>query len=359
MIPSDLHFNFMDGMYGFVLAIFTLCLGWWLFTYRKNTLKHFASPEVLQDILIPRSRINFWAKIIALTLAMFLAVIAWMEPMGNGHYPPGVKAPEKIAEGEVRRIVHDVIFLVDASASMNVNDTRTKETRFIYAKEIVDEIVSRLRGENVALWAFTGEPTMLSPLTMDYLYVRLQLDQMKINEGNIAGTNFITALTAIRKEYFSTLSSRHRTLIIVSDGEDTELDRHASIEDLLGNADALNLHVYTVGLGTAKGGTVPEVTDGGKQVISRLNSELLKELAKRGRGEYYLANDFNAVQLAENLVEKIKKEGGFETIKNHESTLLGKEDLIYDLYFQLPLGAAILLLLFVLYFPDTRKKRVA
>jgi Ca-activated chloride channel family protein len=358
MIPADLHFNFFDGIYGVILAFFVPFIALALFNYRKVILAKFASRQVLEEILIPRSRINYWAKVIALSLILILAVLAWMEPQGNGHYPLGVKAPLKQEEQTLRRRVHDVIFLIDASASMGVKDTRTGVTRLDYSKEIVDEVISQLRGDNVALWAFTSQPLKLSPLTLDYLYVRLMLKQLEINEGNIPGTNFIKVLETLRKEYFSGLSSKWRTLIIFSDGGD-ELEKNEleAATKLVNDAAALNLHVYTVGLGTQQGGLVPGVLEQGKSVYSRLNSQLLVDLAKRGRGEYYVANDMNAVELAQNLLSKIEKEGGFEKVNRRQSELLGKEDLIYDLYFQIPLAAVILLLLFVIFFPDTRRKR--
>ncbi len=362
MIPADLHFEFLNGMYLFGLALLIPCLGWWLYNFRNDVLEKFASMKVLEDIIVYRSRVNYWGKIIALSLTLFFATLAWMEPVGNGHYPPGVKPTPKPEETTYRRRVHDVIFLVDASASMSVKDTRTGISRLDEAKEIVDETVSRLKGENASLWAFTAEPTMLSPLTMDYLFVRLRLKQMDINEGDVAGTDFAAALEDIRKEYFSTLSPRYRTLVILSDGEDTS-DREkdngiSTIVNLVGQADELNLHVFTVGLGSKVGGVIPNLIYEGKSVKSHLESDLLQALAKRGRGEYYSGESLTAVQIAKELVDNIQKEGGFENINREASNTLGNADLIYELYFQIPLGLAIILLIFAMYFPDTRKKRV-
>lgn len=366
MIPKDIHFNFANGMYFIILALLIPYISWWLFSYRKNILEKFASKQVLEEVLIPRSNVNFWGKVIALTLAVFLAIVAWMEPEGNGHYPPGINAPKQTGEATIRRRVHDVIFLVDASASMGIKDTRSGSTRLDNAKEIVDEVMSRLQGENVSLWAFTSEPTKLSPLTMDYLFVRLRLRQMDINEGDVPGTNFVEALAGVRKEYFSTISPRHRTLIILSDGGDTRIESLAEIErekeivslaNLVGQADVLNLKVYTVGIGSKEGKDVPGVSYKGDPVISKLDGQLLQELAKRGRGDYYQADDLTAVQIAEKLVAKIQREGGFEEQNMRTPPALGNKDLIYDLYFQIPLGGAILLLIFVVLFPDTRRKR--
>jgi Ca-activated chloride channel family protein len=132
-----------------------------------------------------------------------------------------------------------------------------------------------------------------------------------------------------------------------------------NITNLVGNADVLNLHVYTVGLGSKVGGIVPNVTSEGKSVTSHLDNQLLIELAKRGRGDYYFANEMNAVQIAKKLISKIEKESGFETVHKQELSMLGSEDLIYDLYFQVPLAIAILFLLIAIFLPETRTKRVS
>jgi Ca-activated chloride channel family protein len=365
MIPKDMHFNFIDGMYFLIFALIIPLIGYGLFLYRKKILQKFGTPEVLEEIVIPRSNTNYWSKVIALTLVVVLSILAWMEPVGNGHYPTGVKVPLKEDLAKVRRRVSDVIFLIDASASMGVKDSRTGSTRLEYAKEIVEEVISRLQGENVALWAFTSEPSKLSPLTMDYLFVRLRLRQMDINEGDVAGTNFVEALAALRQEYFSVISPRHRTLIILSDGGDTHLEsmpiseqekETISIANLVGQADVLNLKVYTLGIGSQNGKAVPNVSYEGKPVISKLDDKLLKELANRGRGDYYPANDLTTLNVAENLISKIQKQGGIEEL-NIRTPVLGNKDLVYDLYFQIPLAGAILLLIFSIFFPDTRRKK--
>ena len=72
---------------------------------------------------------------------------------------------------------------------MAVVDTRVGESRLDYAKEIIDELVSQLDGEEVALYSLTSEMTLLVPPTNDYLYLRLMLHQVGYNEGDVYGTD--------------------------------------------------------------------------------------------------------------------------------------------------------------------------
>ena len=369
MIPNDLHYAFPSAAY-LGLAVFLLAgIVWNLYSFRDTFLQRFSSAP---GVVLPRAPFSFWSKACAVCLAWIAATLVLMQPEGNGHYPKGKEEakqpPGKEQEGVIQRKVHDVIFLVDASASMEVPDAREGRTRFDYAKEIVDEIISKLKGESVALYAFTSDATKLSPLTMDYLFVRLMLKQMHIDEGDMAGTNIAEALARIRNEYFLTITPKLKTLVILTDGGDTNLEdlkgeeRQKVIESLANffdNAEELDLNVFTVGLGSPQGGAVPDVLSEGKPVHSALDAGVLKELSRKGRGKYYYANDFTAADLANEIANEITSQPAqLEEYKvKTKSSVKGNEDLIYDLFFQIPMGIALLLLGFVLLFPDTKEAR--
>ena len=84
--------------------------------------------------------------------------------------------------------------MLDTSASMSVEDTRQKNTRLEVAKEIIDEMVQKLDGQNVALYSFTSALTPIVPLTLDYLFTRLMLQDVHLNYGEVAGTDLFESL---------------------------------------------------------------------------------------------------------------------------------------------------------------------
>jgi len=371
MFPQDLHFHFPAAAWllGVIPVITMLFL--WLYAYRRRGLHAFGSPEVLAQIVVFRSPVIYWTKAVALTLAWAMATFALMQPRGNGRYPVEAGVDEdaisktKQDQMHVQRKAHDVIFLIDASASMGVKDTRVGLSRLAFAKEIVDETIAGLQGENVAIHAFTSDTTQLSPATMDYLFARLVLRQIGINEGDIAGTNLFQAISSIRDRYFPTPTEKLNTLIILTDGEDTRLEEAASenrrqqirsLLALLSNPEDKGLRVFTIGVGTEQGKTIPGIEQQGRPVVSSLDETLLKTISRHVGGQYFFANTWTSFDLGNELAVKIReRETTFEEEKNQQEVPLTKRsaDLVYDLYFQFPLGLAMLLLVFAIFFPDS------
>lgn len=369
MIPQDLTYHSPEGALVFFVAIFFPWLFWYLASWRKDVLKGFGTESVLDKVVLRRSTKIFWLKALAFLFAWIFAVFALMQPEGNAHYPEeGLDSSKKGGEslGKIRRKTQEVIFLIDASASMAVPDSRTRASRLDFAKEIIDQIISQLNGESGALYAFTSEPTQLSPLTYDYLFLRLMARQIKINEGDVPGTSLTNALQEIRNKYFNTGDTRLKTLILLTDGGDTTIEslegpqKEQAIENLLklfDNAEKNHLRVYTVGMGSLEGQNIPNLIYEGKQVHSGLNEDLLRKIARRGRGIYYPARDYTSIELAKELIGNFSKDSPFyeeEALVRSLSSTQG-DNRIYDRYFQIPLFLSLVLLGWILLWPEARK----
>ncbi len=374
-LPNDLFYAFPEAFYLMFLLLALGLLLYGLFDFRQKTLRKYFHPDTLRKILVPRSSVNFTFKALGICCVWAFVVMALMQPKGNGRYPleQALEASEKpsgkSAEVTVKRKAHDVIFLVDASASMGVKDTRTGQSRLDFAKEIVDEIISRLKGESAALYAFTSDTTRLSPPTMDYLFVRLVLKDMDINEGEIAGTSLIEALSDVREAYFLKPTAQLKTVVLLTDGGDTSIEglegeaRKKQTEmllEFLKDAGRNQLRVFTIGMGTAQGSPVPGIKHEGQQVVSSLDEKLLQAISEKGRSSYYFANEWPPLDLATDVIGKMGEDDPVLEefkIKRSEGLVRGGDDLVYDHFFQIPLGAAILLLAWFLLFPDTRVRK--
>lgn len=370
MIPFDLQYLWPEAIY---LAAFSLILlfAFWRFSdYIAAMLS-----EAEFSIIVPRSKSLFWIKACLFCIAWNCGVAALMQPIGNAHYPEGAM-PIKTGSNtplQLRRKAHDVILLIDASASMGIKDARQGKSRLEYAKVIGDEVIANLTGETSALYAFTAMPVELSPPTMDSLFVRLMIAGIGINEGGLAGTNIIETMTTIKKKYFSHLSSKLKSIILLSDGGDTYIESLAADQktkaistllNLFNDAKEQHLRIFTIGLGTIQGGVVPDILYKGQPVESKLEEALLRQIAEKGRGVYYAANAYTPLTLSAELIKKIKQDPQYydENQEMAEGSLLQSmirgSGIVHDLYYQIPLGIALLLLSLVYFMPDSRQKQM-
>lgn len=363
IFPSD--FFFLTPAAGYLLlAIPILMLFFWgLFHFRQKALRQFAEPTILPLAANPRSATIYWSKCLAFLLAWSAATFALMQPQGNAHYPDERRAPQE--KSLQRRKAQEVILLIDCSGSMAVADSRNGMTRLDYAKDLADQLVSQLRGESVSLFAFTSEVTPLSPATMDYIYVRLMLRQMRINEGDVAGTDIVKALKAMHAYIVSLPPERLKRLILISDGGDTVLemmpepDREkalSSLLDLFDDARTLNLHIDAIGMGSHKGGNVPDVLYQGHPVLSTLEDELLRRLARRGDGIYMEANSMTTPEMADQLANALQQDALHAPVEELFTASSRSRAVFYDRYFQIPLVLALMLLMFIIAWPDSSRR---
>lgn len=357
---KDIYYTFPEASYLIVGVFLFPALFWYLAAYRIQKRNEYGAGSILERILLPRSPVLFWIKVSCLSLAWLFTTFALMQPISYGSYPEEI-SKRRISQGH-RRTPQEVILLIDASKSMNVADARDGKTRLEFAKEIGDALLSRLDGQMVALYAFTTGVIPLSPLTTDYLFVRLMLRHLEIDEGGAGGTDLFSALKDMQKEYFKPSQIR-KSVVWITDGEDTHLmgldqenrnKKVAEMLDLFKDAASAHLHVFTVGMGTKSGGTVPGVTFENKPVVSALNEALLNNIGQQGRGRYYYANDFSPIELASDLLTAIQQNAEAVVTETKASS---EDNLIHQRYYQIPLGIAILLLACVLCLPDVWQKK--
>lgn len=359
MNVTDLYYDFPQAAYLLFFIVMFLVLFWFFYQYKQRVLSEYTNEKSLVQLLIPNQRGSYWWKSAAFCLAWILLCLAFMQPKGDPRYPPEVAKNQNV--NTIRLQPHEVIFLIDTSASMTVPDGRIQQTRLENAKEIADQAISRLKGQSGSLYAFTSAVTKLSPPSMDYLFMRLMLRNMTINEGDISGTDIKAALQYIHDQYLNSSIPLIKTLVIISDGGDNrydELDTNAQgkyvqeLMDLLGDPAKERLRVYTIGVGTQKGGEIPNLTYEGKPAASHLNEELLTALATKGGGRYYPGAEYAAVDIAADLADQIAKADIYSSV-GLAAEMNPSEDLIYNLYFQFPLGLAILILGLSLFWPET------
>ncbi|MGK0169196.1 MAG: Ca-activated chloride channel family protein [Gammaproteobacteria bacterium] len=275
---SELYFAepYWVHLFWGVLAFVGLLI--YLERQQSGAVAQFAS-VVLQPRLVSRNSVaqRVW-RIIFLALFAVFSTLAMMRPQWGFDV---VATP---------RVGAEIMICLDVSKSMLAEDA--VPNRLGRAKADIRDLLSYLDGDQVGLIAFAGRASVLSPLTPDFDFLRLALDNANPNAVSRGGTRLEEP---IRKaiEGFGAAGDISRSILLISDGED-----HDSFPLEAAKAAAeRGIRILAVGFGDEAGSelliTDPVTkareivrTSDGTPVRTRLDGELLRELALLTDGAY-------------------------------------------------------------------------
>ena len=331
--------------------------------YRRRMKQEYASLSLLSHLLIDRSPLLKNTKMVGWAIIWILLCLSAMSPYGNLRYSDE-STNTFLNEHSYPK---EILFLVDTSASMGVPDGNNHQTRLETAKVIMEDLIRRMNGQTISVYAFTSELTSIVPPTVDYLFTRLAINNLHINEGDIGGTLFEPVLNNLKERLFSKPSRKQITILMFTDGGDTQLEQlsgndlkkeEEKILNALPNPMTAHFNLFTIGLGSLKGQPIPRVNFNGKEVLSKLEPLILQRLSHRERGKYYMAEQWNSWDLAGELMNQIEQSAldqSQEQSKERRVMAVKQEELITDRYFQIPLGIALLFYFLNLLLPDVRR----
>ncbi len=236
-----------------------------------------------------------------------------------------------LEKSEVQREGIDLFVALDVSKSMWVEDV--PPNRLEQAKRFIWKLLRRLQGDRVGLIVFAGRAYVQVPLTIDYDAVAALVQAVDPTWVPTPGTNIAEAIELAMERFAAVPSDRGKAVIIISDGE----DHVGTADEAARKAREAGIRIYTVGVGTPKGGPVPIIRNGrktgyktdehGQPVISTLHEEMLRQVAEAGGGQYFRAEQIDRLMDALQRLER----GKFET---YESTT-------YTSYYQYSLALAL------------------
>jgi Ca-activated chloride channel family protein len=187
----------------------------------------------------------------------------------------------------------DIVLCLDTSRSMLAQDLRP--SRLERAKREIRGLLDHLRGDRVALVAFSGDARDVTPLTRDRGTLAALLAHVTPDDNQKGGTDLAAAL-ARALALFDGRTGAHEAIVLLTDGEDLGGQASAQAEE----AAKRGIRVFVVGLGTEAGGKIP-VSEGGRasflkdengqEVVTRLERETLVALARRTGGDFLSAEE--------------------------------------------------------------------
>jgi len=258
---------------------------------KLGTLKLVKS--MMPELSLKRSYLKFWVVLVAIGFG----IVVLARPQF------GTKV-EKLDKKGI-----ELVIAIDVSNSMLAEDI--KPSRLSKAKQILTRIIDERRDDKVAIVVFAGEAFIQLPLTPDNQSAKLFLESIDPSIVPVQGTAIGSAID-ISMTCFSNDTDIDRAIVLITDGEGHEGDA----EQAAARAAEKGIHVNVVGIGTTEGTVIP-VSEGstnvkrdtqGQPVVTKLNEEMCRQIAKAGKGLYAHADNSNsALKSLQAELEKLQK----------------------------------------------------
>ncbi len=262
---------------------------------RKRALRKFGHENILKELMpySSKGRPPFKFLILMLALAFFITGIA------RPQFGSKLK--------KVKRQGVELIIALDVSNSMMAEDIQPN--RLERSKRAIARLVDRLKDDKIGLIVFAGDAYTQLPITSDYNSAKLFLNSVSTQIVPKQGTAIGAAINlAVRS--FTPNGEANKAIIVITDGENHEDDAISAAE----SAVEKGIIVHTIGMGLPEGSPIPVLRGGqtdylkdrdGNVVITKLNEQMLEQIASAGNGIYVRAN--NAQVGLNSLFDEINK----------------------------------------------------
>ena len=334
-----IRFAHTEYLYALVLVLVFLLIFWMYSTWKKKAKKRFGDEQVIGGLMPTISTGKPVVKFILIIIAYVFLVFGIVNPQVGSKLE------------KVKREGIDLMLVLDVSNSMLAEDIRPN--RLERSKMAISNLVNRLEGDRIGIIIFAGKAYKQLPLTTDYSAAMLFLSAVDTKIVPTQGTAIGAAIDMATESFDD--KEHNKAIVVITDGENHE-------DDAVGAARAANekgIKVFTIGMGLPDGAPIPNYNNygtqtgfkkdkEGKTVITKLNEDMLRQIAAAGDGAYARANN------ATTGLRKI-----FEDISQIEKMEIEtKQFTDYEDRFQIYLAAALVFLILELLIA-TRKARWA
>jgi Ca-activated chloride channel family protein len=296
-------FGYIEYLYGLAAIPLLIFIYYSYRAWRRRKINSIGDSQLVLSLMPDSSGFKPFLKFFLLLLSFTALIIALARPQ------IGTKLEE------VKRMGVEVILLVDVSNSMLSEDI--KPNRIERAKQAIMRLIDKLEDDRIGIIVFAGKSYLQLPLTTDYSAARLITSTLSPDLINTQGTA-IGAAIELATETFSKDDTKSKALIIITDGENHEDDAVNAAKV----AAEKGIVIHTIGMGSSNGGPIPIYESGrmagyrkdnqGNVIMTKLNSQVLQEIASVGNGEFVFADiaDVNLSDLVSDISKMEKQEYG-------------------------------------------------
>jgi Ca-activated chloride channel family protein len=288
---DQISFIYLGLVIPILLLVFLIFRRWQKISISKyfdtNTIK-FLSPEI--------SKSKPLLKFILISIALLMLVISLVNP----------KIGTELKT--VKREGVDIVFAIDVSKSMLAEDIAPN--RIIKSKRIVSELFNNLGSDRVGIIAYASTAIPVLPITTDFSSARMFLESLNTDMLSSQGTSIAEAIN-LSKNYFNDENQTNRVLCVISDGEDHEIQNN-NLSDI---AKESGITIISIGVGSPNGAPIPikennivksyKKDDKGEVVITKLNENILKDMATQTGGIYFKGDNTSLV--VNSIVDELKE----------------------------------------------------
>lgn len=241
--------------------------------WKKKVIRRIGEKRLVERLIANHSSRKEILKFILIVLAFGLGCIGLANP----------RMPDAMSQEQRNGI--DVLIGLDVSNSMLANDV--PPSRLDNARRLLNMMVDKMPNDRIGLLLVAGHGYLQMPLSTDHEAAKLFINTAGPDVVPEQGTLIGDALE--KAEFAFDETPRFKTIVLVTDGETHDEDAMTVAKRLARRGVMIN----TIGIGSPSGATIidtathqPKTDESGNVVVSRLNEQLLKDLANVTNGRY-------------------------------------------------------------------------
>ena len=282
-----------------LLAIPVMIAGHIIISRRKRRqAREFGDPELVATLMPNAQPARVHLKFSILMLALACLIIAAARPQYGQ------------SERVEKRQGIEVMIALDISNSMLAEDVAP--SRLDRAKQMLSKLIDNMQDDKVGLVVFAGDAFTQLPITADYVSAKMFLQHITPALIQTQGTAIGAAINTSIRGFGGDEGKASRAIILITDGENHEKGAVEAAQ----KAAELGMHVYVIGIGKPEGSPIPIAGTGefrkdrqGNVVITHLNEDMCRDIAKAGKGFYTRCDNTNtAYRALEQELDKLAKQ---------------------------------------------------